>query len=245
MKTSEFQDQEYLTAYPKGMHKHWWNVARNSVISRYANLYIPKDHKILEVGCGTGVVTAHLKKKGWEIDGIDLGTPPAHLLATQSLILGKDALDLPKEKQKSYKAIGLFDVLEHIDKPGLFLDKVFKEFENATHMIATVPARQELWSNYDEHYGHQMRYNTSSTNELLRESGLRPLKMAYFFHSLYPVMRALTLTSRKQRKVELAPPSGGFSSFMHLSVGKALAMDSLMLPEPLIGTSMIFIAEKR
>lgn len=128
MKTSEFQHKEYLMAYPKGIEKHWWNVARNSVISRYASLHIPKDHKVLEVGCGTGIVTAHLQKKGWDIDGIDLGMPPQEALATDKLMLGKDALELPKEQQNTYNTIGLFDVIEHIENPSSFWQKFLANF---------------------------------------------------------------------------------------------------------------------
>jgi hypothetical protein len=49
-----------------------------------------------------------------------------------------------------FGAILLRDVVEHIEDAGTFLRDLLRAFPNARHVLIAVPARMELWSNYDE-----------------------------------------------------------------------------------------------
>ena len=47
----------------------------------------------------------------------------------------------------------------------------------------TVLAPQELWSNYDEFYGHHRRSDRLTLAETVSASGLRPVRLSHFFHA--------------------------------------------------------------
>ncbi len=70
---------------------------------------IPKDHRILEVGCGEGWVGDYLKSHGWSnYTGIDL-KPPADVVGD---ILRWRQLGL---QPQSFDTVIAFEVVEHVD----------------------------------------------------------------------------------------------------------------------------------
>ncbi len=70
---------------------------------------IPKDAKILEVGCGDGWFGNHLKRNGWRnYVGLDI-VPPADIVGN---ILDWRKLGI---KEGTFDIITAFEVIEHID----------------------------------------------------------------------------------------------------------------------------------
>jgi hypothetical protein len=76
-------------------------------------------------------------------------------------------------------------VIEHLPEPVAFLRKVREALPALEGLLVTVPARQELWSEWDRHYGHFRRYDLASLRATLDTAGFKPLFAGYFFHSLY------------------------------------------------------------
>jgi hypothetical protein len=93
-----------------------------------------------------------------------------------------------------------------------------------------LPARMELWSNYDEFYGHFLRYSRRTLLLLADTAGLRPLELKHIFIGLYPVMWLLSRFVGK-RSLEAKPPSG-LTAFLHLLLGTAFSAEERL---PLIG----------
>ncbi len=77
--------------------------------ARYFLERIPKQHRILEIGCGEGWASRYLREHGWRCyAGIDL-QPPADIVG--------DIRDWKKLglQPQSYDVILAFEVLEHVD----------------------------------------------------------------------------------------------------------------------------------
>ena len=70
----------------------------------------------------------------------------------------------------SLPAVGLFDVLEHLEEPSDLLGEVARAFSSDGTLVVTVPAYQWLWSAEDEALGHFRRYSTKTLRALWRES---------------------------------------------------------------------------
>lgn len=82
--------------------------ARRKKIEHFLNP-LPKDSRILEIGCGSKWVGQYLKTNGWtNYVGIDV-SPPADVVGD---IKDWAALDL---KAKSFDAVIAFEVIEHVD----------------------------------------------------------------------------------------------------------------------------------
>ncbi len=209
-----FSDKEYSALYPSGIEHHFWNKARNQIIAAALKQGSnAPGGRILEIGCGTGVVVSGLRALGFDCWGSDLGMGEPVSGAEGYLYLGENCLDLDLAFRQSIKSILLLDVIEHVENPISFMASINKSFSNAHTLLVTVPARHELWSNYDERYGHLRRYNRPMLTSELDAAGFKPLKMHYFFHALYPVMRVI-VSLRGSRGTEIQAPQVGNVSYI-------------------------------
>ena len=87
-------------------------------------------------------------------------------------------LNLPNN---SIEAIGLFDVLEHIEDDSHFIIQLNKAISKNGILIITVPAYSWLFSDFDISIGHFRRYTKKSLTSLLVKNGFQVTYSQYFF----------------------------------------------------------------
>lgn len=236
MKT-EFRDDQYYLSYPDGVENHWWHLARNRLIEQKIRQLSKQDAAILDVGCGRGVTVKYLRSKAIDCVGVEPAKACPLEQIEQYIFAGKKAEDLSEIDRNRYSLLLLLDVVEHITNPDLFLKDLTALFPNLTHVLITVPACPELWSNYDEFYGHYRRYTISMIKSLSQQLDWQLVWNFYFFQLLYLPARIITKTGQK-REVEMKAPKG-IGKWMHWLVSYALTIgnNSRFLGFP--GTSII------
>ncbi len=244
MTHTEFDDGQYDSAYPRDIERSWWNLARNHVIAHTFRRFVPRDARVLEIGCGKGIVTSHLRSAGWDVLGVDIGTPTESLLASEHLMLGTNALELDAGLRARITVLALFDVIEHVDDAPAFLRGLLAAFPQAKRVVLTVPARQELWTNFDDHYGHMRRYDRAMLQNELSRAGLETESSGYFFHSLYPAIALNNLIRGRKRNVRLNPPAPGVSFKVNALIASAFSIEAKLLPGLLIGSSLVGTATR-
>lgn len=239
---SAFRPDHFLDGFPDGMGSHFWNLARNRLVHSFLKNQ-SSDNQILEIGCGRGLVVDYLRRQKLSCWGCDTAmTTPITEGVAPYIYLGQDAFSLRKSLRNKINTILVLDVLEHLPDPVHFLEDCRTYFPKATSMIVTLPARKELWSNYDDFYGHLRRYDESSTKKLMAESGLTDVKTGYFFHSLYFVALLLSLLNLN-RTTKLRAPAGRLSQIVHDAISRWILMESKLLPKRLLGSSIYAIAK--
>lgn len=193
---------------------------------------------VLDVGCGPGIVVDHLRRSGIDCQGVELGHPEVCPGLDEFVAVDLQATQLPLETRRRVETILLLDVLEHIESPAAFIQELRQAFEHLEYIVITVPARMELWSNYDEFFGHFLRYDKSSVLDLARRSGFNVMTLKYIFFGLYPIMWLLSRLIGK-RGLETAPPSNA-SAVIHSLLGRCfLVEERLPFFGNLTGTSLI------
>lgn len=239
---SSFDHAQTEAIYPPGVERHWWSAARNRIIDRLLGRFADRSDPIMEIGCGTGVVVDHLAGRGWDVRGCDLAqAKPASARAAERICLGVDALKLPSEDRAKIRGVLLLDVLEHIEDPRAMLASVAEGFENLDWLFATLPARQELWSNYDEFNRHFRRYDLPSARALAT-GPFDPEACGYFFHSLWAPARLLKLLGR-DRSTEFRAPTGPAAGF-HTLLAALFDLEQRVVPAGVVGSS-VWIAMRR
>ncbi len=240
---SSFDRDSYETAYPVHVEHHFWSLARCDVIARAIAGTNLKDAPWLEVGCGSGVVVAALRQRGLHVDGCEIAAVPPHLVHVPDLRLATDVFDLPREERARYRGLLLLDVLEHLPERQAFLDRLFEAFPNAERLIITVPARAELWSNYDTHYGHHLRYSLAGMAEEVQSSPWKLRAARYFFHALYlPMFLASRL--KGGRLTSVAGPSTGTRRAIHRALAAFCRLEDRVIPGGVPGTSVLAVLER-
>jgi 2-polyprenyl-3-methyl-5-hydroxy-6-metoxy-1,4-benzoquinol methylase len=175
--------------------RHFWQLSRNRFIStRLARLAIrPADH-FLELGCGSGCVSAHLARMGYAVTGVDghlalvleaAARAPTAQFVVQDLASDR-GLDVAGD---GFDAAGFFDVIEHLDNPRDAIARGLGYVRPGGLVVGTVPALMALWSDADRRSGHRLRYSRSSLSELLTSvTGAHVVEVVPFNRLLIPFL---------------------------------------------------------
>lgn len=234
---THFSKEQFDSNYPDGIENHFWISARNRIIAQEIRKIAKLDSVVLDVGCGRGVAVKYLRN-----DGIDcVGVEPAKVRPLagvgEHIHFGKNATELSGAERARYDIILLLDVIEHIREPIPLLRDLMKSFPNLAYVIVTVPAHLELWSNYDEFYGHYRRYTIEMIESLCKQLGVELAWKGYFFRSLYIPMRMLTRIGIR-RSIRVRPPHG-IIKWMHKLFSLILVCEHHVFPRSVPGASII------
>lgn len=148
-------DWSYTPTYLKKMHH----------VRKFLDS-LPKGTKILDAGCGEGVLVEEYLDKGYTIQGIDLNYE-------SKIVIKRNILDMPFE-DKSFDVVLLLDVFEHL----LFSDqpKVIKEIQRVLsrggYLLASIPNLAHL----DSRMMFSMSGNFQRTDCEENHPGERPIR---------------------------------------------------------------------
>ncbi len=168
---------------------HWWYRARRDILSAYLNRYgrLPRDARILEIGCGTGHNLPMLSGFG-EVDAIEID-PAARAIASERLghAVGDAPLPgLPGVPEGSYDLIAVLDVVEHIADDVAALKAMATRLKPGGQILVAVPAHQWMWSAHDVVNHHHRRYSKATLARAIEDAGLCHNGLRYFNSLLFP-----------------------------------------------------------
>jgi SAM-dependent methyltransferase len=235
---SAYDAREFEDNYPDGIENHFWNSARNDVILSYLRRSGAISGLVLDIGCGRGITLEYLRDRSVSCIGVEVGNPRLKPTLQPLIHTGLSAFDLPLPLRKDVETILLLDVIEHIEDSRAFLQKCRDAFPNLARILITVPARTELWSNYDTRFGHYRRYTRGTLQSELEGAGFHPREISYFFHFLYPVILFLARV-RKRRNFSLRSP--GILP-LHQILRFFFNLDDRLIPRAVPGSSLIAVA---
>lgn len=141
--------------------------------------------QMLDIGGGNGFVAQRLASEGHSIILLEpgiVGARNARLRRGLNNVVCS-TVDDAEFKPNSMGAIGLFDVIEHIDDDREFVRKISPLLTPGGRLYMTVPCHQWLWSQADVDAGH-FRRHTSATLQCLLADYFTIDYFSYFFQSL-------------------------------------------------------------
>jgi len=171
---------------------HHWYVARRRVLAAViGRLGLPKDARILEVGCGTGHNLDMLARFG-TVSAVEIDDASRELASER---LGRPVIAAPLPElagveRGAYDLVALLDVLEHLDDDRAALATLAACLRPGGRILVTVPAHPWLWSAHDEANHHKRRYTRASLRAAVAGAGLRLDRLSWFNSLLFPVAAA-------------------------------------------------------
>jgi len=192
---------------------HWWYRARRDILADFITREgrLPRDAKILEIGCGTGHNLPMLAEFG-TVDAIEID-PAARGIASQRLgkPVGAAPLPgLPDVPNGHYDLIAVLDVVEHIEDDVAALSAMRERLAPGGRILITVPAHQWMWSAHDVVNHHHRRYSRKTLAQAIAAAGLRPRKLGYFNSLLFPLAAGARVAGRLTGRDDSddSPPPG-------------------------------------
>ena len=239
-----FTHDEYREVYPEGIELHFWNLARNDLVYRWLRPHVREGDLVMDVGCGTGLTVAYLAQRGCNARGVEMGDAPVVSGMEHRVTTRCDLFALDGETRGQIRAVLLLDVIEHIADRGQLLQRIYRELPNCRTVLATVPARREIWSSYDEHWGHHLRYDRPQLRAELQAAGFTPQRTAYFFNWLYLVSLLMKLLHIPKSTQFNPIRPGSFNALLHRALGWLTSVENRLVPGAIAGSSLACIAHR-
>lgn len=161
---------------------YWWFQGRKKIVVQTLEAlagFNDPNLKVLDLGCGTGLMLDYLRKKHLAI-GLDfspLALKFSHQRGIDRLVQG-DVQHMPIQSN-SVGIITALDIAEHIPRDDLFFCEILRILKPGGRLLLTVPAHPILWSSHDEALHHFRRYTRRELEGKIRNSGLRLTRMTY------------------------------------------------------------------
>ncbi len=154
--------------------------------------------RLLDIGCGDGTFLKAAERNGYEVWGVDFDRKSIETARNKNRLNNVYAMSLEEfitfasEKNISFDVITFFEVLEHQDEPGKFIETVKKLLAEGGFIAGSVPNRNRLFADSDRKLfmadyppHHFLWFSGDSLKIFLRKNGFDsievfPIKMKLF-----------------------------------------------------------------
>ena len=238
-----------LTALAEPTH-FWFRGFRAHVVPALQDLVGDRrDLRILDCGCGTGYNMANVLRPYGRTFGFDfvqdsmdrargIGRP----------VLRADAQRMPFQSGV-FDLVTSFDVLQSVPDDRQMLREIARVLKPGGHMVLNVTALDLMRGDHSDVWGELRRYTPGLVRRLLGEAGLEPVRVAFLFASLLPLMLAVRTVQKALRTwraprgdsdltVPMAPVNALLTGFV---VTEARLARVVPLP---FGSSLLIVARK-
>lgn len=177
----------------------FWFKHRNACIVAAVSAFPPGDRgPICDIGGGNGFVSTALVRAGFDVVLVEpgrSGAANAKKRGLENVICS--TMQTAGFSDNLFSAIGLFDVLEHMDDDRAFLRSIHALLKDNGTLYMTVPAYPWLWSGEDNMAGHIRRYTRASLSSVVELDGFEVVYASYIFRFLpLPIFLLRTIPHR-------------------------------------------------
>lgn len=233
-------------------NKHFWMQWRFKFLLKQLkinNIYINKKFKIMDLGCGNGILSNQLENKfNIKIDRVDVNK---ETLLLNRRVKGKlicyNINNKFKKLKNYYDVIFLFDVLEHVKNEINFLKNTLYHLKKDGLLIINVPSVSVLFSNYDRAVGHLRRYDESDFQIIKKKIKVNLKIIDYWGILLLPVLliRKIILSFYKKEDFKKIIEKGWKTNkFFNFIFKLIMSIEIKFFNNSLTGTSLMVIFKK-
>jgi SAM-dependent methyltransferase len=234
------------------LDSHFWFKSRTKLIEAAISRGVraTRGQQFVEYGCSNGYVMSSLEAAGWDVAGVDMhieGLRNARARARGPLICARiESVSFAEPVD----AIGLFDVIEHLEDDEALLRHAREQLAPGGVVVVTVPAMMSLWSSFDVMLGHKRRYSRKELISLFERVNLDVVHVHHAFSFAVPLLwlqrRVLGLGKKPptdSRRHFMKPPNPWLNRVLSALASVERWFIGLGVAPPL-GTSLLGIAKR-
>jgi len=159
---------------------HWWFVGKRLLVAALLGDRLGRPgQRILDVGCGTGGVLAHMSARATTV-GVDRSVQALRHSSRRGVaaVACADMDRLPFGPER-FDLVLMLDVLEHFEEDQAVVTAVRPLLRPGGALLVSVPAYQALFSEHDEAEQHVRRYSAARLRRVLEASGFTIRRLTY------------------------------------------------------------------
>lgn len=208
-----------------------------------------RDLRILDGGCGTGYNMRTLLAPHGRAFGFDLHADAMRRARAAGRPLVRANIEQIPFASGAFDLATSFDVIQGVPDDGRAVRELARVLRSGGHLMLNVTALDFMRGDHSDVWGELRRYTPPRAARLLQAAGLEPVRVAFLFASLLPLMLAVRLTQRVQRlwraprgDADLTVPPAPINTLLTAVVRGEAAL-ARRLPMP-FGSSLMIVARK-
>jgi len=164
------------------MMNYYYNYIRN-IRKKYLN-YFNMSSKVLDIGCGDGVLMKYLQEEGYSVYGIDTDLQAVtHCVKNNLSVFQKDAISFLQKNKNSFGSIICCHVIEHIpiNQIAQFIECCYNTLLNNGILLIITPNVHTLegTANFWNDPSHIRPYTIPCLEKLLTKAGFEIIEIGY------------------------------------------------------------------
>ena len=154
---------------------------------RFLARRVPQGGRILDVGCGRGVLLRELVDRGFEAHGFEVSQAAADGVDPRVAMRIGDDLASAGYPERSFDQVIVWHVLEHVPRPRDLLEEIHRIMKPGGEIVVAVPnfsSLQARWSGpawfHLDPPRHLFHFSMAGLRQLLAETGFRVDSVHHF-----------------------------------------------------------------
>jgi SAM-dependent methyltransferase len=146
----------------------------------------------MEVGCGWGLNISALESLGYKVAGMDISRRILEKIDLPGRrLIEADLLQPFPADSGGYDAVLALDVIEHLDDDQGAVRQMARLLKPGGSVIIAVPARPDLFSDFDKIQGHRRRYMPETLRAAVEGGGLNLVDLFWWGAWTVPIVRRI------------------------------------------------------
>jgi SAM-dependent methyltransferase len=172
----------------------WWLARARLAVAVLSKHNVIPPAQIIDVGCGWGVNLKALEQAGYQASGLDISRRILECIDQPSRRLIEADLNQswPADTSLNDGLLAL-DVIEHLDDDQNAIRQFGFLLRPGGIAVVSVPARPDLFSDFDRIQGHRRRYLPDRLRQAFAGSSLEVLDIFWWGAWMVPILRRMRL----------------------------------------------------
>ncbi len=183
--------EDILVELSSLINRHpWWRARAKLTQGLLGRLGVEPPARVLDVGCGWGTTLEALERAGYRATGADISRKALERLDRPGRELVEVDLTKPlPEGVGEYDAVLALDVIEHLDDDRAAVGRLGELASPGGYVVVSVPARPDLFSEFDTIQGHRRRYLPDTLESAFQVADLELTRTFWWGAWMVPLLR--------------------------------------------------------
>lgn len=179
---------EYKNIYKNEGSHFFYTSLHSLILGLVGRMALPASSKILDAGCGTGLLAKKLQPFG-DVTGLDYKSEAVGYAKRRGVKVVRGSVTKLPFPKNSFDLVTSIDVIYHksIREDTRALGEFNRVLTRGGYLLLRVPATRWLHSKHDVHVHTRERYELSDLKHKLIKADFKIIRLTYVNFSLFPL----------------------------------------------------------